>query len=99
MKSFKIGKKGYKVLLEKYGTGVLIISDIKRKHSVTRRYKRKAVEIECQRAMKTMRLGKDQELEEALSFRRKKDGVPIANFVVMKLTIDFSSLSCTPKYQ
>ena len=41
----QIGKKSYKVLSEEYGVGVSTISDITKKDSQIRSYKRKAVEI------------------------------------------------------
>ena len=76
----QIGKKSNKVLSEEYGVGVSTISDIKKKDSQIRSCKRKAVEMGCQRPMKTMKLGKDQESEEALFvwFRQKRDeGIPL----------------------
>ena len=65
----QIGMKSHKILLEKYGVGVSTISDIKRRGPEIRSYKRKAVEMGCQRPVKTMMLGKNQELEEALFIR------------------------------
>ena len=76
----QIGKKSYKVLSEEYGVGVSTISDIKKKDSQIRSYKRKAVEMGCQRPMKTMKLGKVQELEEALFvwfWQKRDEGIPL----------------------
>ena len=80
----QIGKKSYKVLSEEYGVGVSTISDIKKKDSQIRSYKRKAVEMGCQRPMKTMKIGKDQELEKIKSLKRlclfgfgTKEGIPL----------------------
>ena len=78
----QIGKKSYKILSEMYGVGVSTISDIKSRGPEIRSYKRKAVEMGCQRPVKTMKLGKDQELEEALFvwFRQKREeGVPLTD--------------------
>ena len=61
----KIGEKSYKVLSEEYGVGISTIADIKKKGQNLREYKRKMVEMGCKRPAKTMRMGKDQELEEA----------------------------------
>jgi len=58
---------------------VSTISDIEKKGPERRQYKRKSVEMGCQRLVKLMRLGKNQELEEALLvwFRQKREGVPL----------------------
>ncbi len=76
----EIGTTSYRILAKKYGVGVSTIADIKKKGSELRQYKRKAIEMGCQRPVKTMKMGKDQELEEALFvwFRQKRDeGVPL----------------------
>lgn len=76
----QIGSKSYKVLAEEYGVGISTISDIKRKGPELREYKRKMTEMGCTRAAKSMRMGKDQELDTAvfLWFRQKREeGVPI----------------------
>ena len=76
----KIGKKSYKVLSEEYGVGISTISDIKKKGIQLREYKRKLIEMGCKRPAKTMKLGRDEKLEEAIFqwFRQKREeGVPI----------------------
>lgn len=73
-----------KVLSEEYGVGISTISDINKKGLELRSYKRKLAEMGCKRPAKTMKLGKDQELEEAvyLWFRQKREeGVPITGKV------------------
>ena len=62
----KIGKKSYKLLSEEYGVGISTIADIKKKGPELRDYKRKMKEMGCKRPAKTMKMGRDQELEEAL---------------------------------
>ncbi len=76
----QIGKKSYKVLSEEYGIGISTISDIKKKDTELRDYKRKMAEMGFKRPAKTMKMGKDQELEMAvfLWFKQKREeGVPI----------------------
>ena len=62
----KIGKKSYKVLSEEYGVGISTISDIKKKGIQLREYKRKLIEMGCKRPAKTMKLRRDEKLEEAI---------------------------------
>ena len=59
-------KTSYKLLSEKYGIGISTISDIKKKGGELKSYKRKLTEMECKRPAKTMKLGRDNELEEAV---------------------------------
>ena len=76
----KIGEKSYKLLAEEYGVGISTISDIKKKGPELRNYKRKMAEMGCRRVAKSMRMGKDQELDMAvfLWFRQKREeGVPL----------------------
>ena len=78
----QIGKKSYKVLSEEYGVG---ISDIKKKGSEFREYKRKMTEMGCKRPVKIMKMGRDQELEMAvfLWFKQKREeGIPITGIVL-----------------
>ncbi len=75
-----IGKKSYQVLADKYGVGVSTIADIKKKREKILCYKRKAVEMGCKRPARVMRLGRDEQLEEALFiwFRQKREeGIPL----------------------
>ena len=51
----QIGKKSHKIFPEKYGVEVSMISDIKIRSPEIRSYKRKAVEMGCQRPVKTMK--------------------------------------------
>ena len=76
----EIGQKSYKVLSAEYSVGISTIADIKKKGPKLRAYKRKMAEMGCKRPVKTMRLGRDQELDEAVFvwFRQKREeGIPI----------------------
>ena len=76
----QIGQKSYKLLSEEFGVGISTISDIKKKVPELRNFKRKMAEMGCCRAAKSMKMGKDQELDMAvfLWFRLKREeGVPI----------------------
>ena len=78
----QIGRKSYKILSENYGVGVSTISDIKKKGPEIREYKWKSVEMGCQRPVKLMRLGKDQEFRRSticLVSSQKRRRSPIKN--------------------
>lgn len=78
----QIGKKSYKLLSEEYGIGVSTISDIKKKSSELRDYKRKMKEMGCKRPAKSMKMGQDQELDMAVFvWFKQKRGVPITGEV------------------
>ena len=75
-----IGSKTYCQLAEEYGVGRSTISDIKRKGPELRDHKRKLTMMGCERPTKTMKIGRDHELETALFswFRQKREeGIPV----------------------
>ena len=81
----QIPNKSYKVLSEKYGVGTSTISDKKKQGPELRDYKRKMTEMGCMLPSKTMKMGKDQKLEEAvfLWFRQKREqGIPVSGKVI-----------------
>ena len=71
----QIGCKSYKILSEEYGIGISTVADIKRRGSQLRQYKKKAAEMGIRRPQKNMKMGRDQEFEEALFlwFRQKRE--------------------------
>ena len=80
----QIGLKSYKILSEEYGIGISTVADIKRRGSQLRQYKKKAAKIGIRRPQKNMKMGRDQEFEEAsfLWFRQKREeGVPLTGFL------------------
>ena len=82
----KIGKKSYTLLCEEYGIGRSTITDIKKRESELRNYKR-MVEMGAGGSVKVMKLGKDEELEIALYqwFKQKREqGVPITGPIINK---------------
>ncbi len=92
-------KTSYKLLSEKYGIGISTISDIKKKGGELKSYKRKLTEMGCQRPAKTMKLGRDSELEEAVFLwftQQREKGKPEIefNFIhsIIMIFIHFSNL-------
>ena len=82
----QVGKKSYKLISEEFGIGASNISDIKRNGDKLRDHKRKMTEMGCSRVAKSMRVGKDEELDMAayLWFKQKReDGVPISGKTVV----------------
>ena len=69
-----IGKTSYTVLCEKYGIGRSTITDIKKGESSLRQYKRKMTDMGVKRPAKTMKLGKDEEIEMALHLSEDQYG-------------------------
>ncbi len=57
---------GKTVLCEKYAIGHSTIADIKKRESSLRQYKRKMTDMGVKRSAKTMKLGKDEEIEMVL---------------------------------
>ena len=62
----QIGKISYTVFCEKYSIGCSTITDINKRESSLRQYKRKMTDMGVKRPAKTMKLGKDEEIEMAL---------------------------------
>ena len=62
----QIGKTSYSMLGEKYGIGRSTITDIKKRESSLRQYKRKMTDNGVKWPAKTMKLGNDEELETVL---------------------------------
>ncbi len=80
----QIPNKSYRIISEKYGVGTSTISDIKKHGSELRDHKRKMIEMGCTLPSNTMKMGRDQKLEEAvfLWFRQKREqGIPISGKV------------------
>ena len=78
----QIDKKSYTVVCEEYGIGRSTISDIKKREMEIRQYKRKLHEMGIQQPVKTMKLGRDEDLDKAVFmwFKQKQDeGIPISN--------------------
>ncbi len=76
----QIGRVSYPVLAEKYGVGTSTISDIRKNSIKLKEFKRKMVEMGFKRPAMALRMGKDEQLEEAvfLWFRQKREqGIPI----------------------
>ena len=82
-------KTSYKLLSEKYGIGISMISDIKKKGGELKSYKRKLTEMGCKCPAKTMKLGRDNELEEAVFLwfiQQREEGVPLSGEVAISCT-------------
>jgi len=76
----KLTSHTHRQLAEQYGVGVSTIADIKKKGDKLREHKRKLTEMGCTRPVKTMKIGKDNQLEMAVFswFRQKREeGIPI----------------------
>ena len=81
----QIGKKLYTVLCEEYGIGRSTISDMKKRESSLRQYKRKMKDMGVKRPAKVMKLGKDEELETALYLwfkQKREEGIPITGAIL-----------------
>ena len=82
----ELSSKTHRQLAEKYGVGVSTVADIRKKGDQLRERKRTLVEMGCQRPVKTMKIGNDQQLEMAvfLWFKQKREeGVPITGKLYM----------------
>ena len=76
----KVGHTSYTVLCEEYGIGHLTITDLRKKETELRQYRRKMTEMGVNRQAKIMKLGQDEQLDSAvfLWFRQKREeGIPI----------------------
>ena len=81
----QIGKKLYTVLCEEYGIGRSTISDMKKRESSLRQYKRKMKDMGVKRPAKVMKLGKDEELETALYLwfkQKREEGILITGAIL-----------------
>ena len=82
----QISRKRYKILSEEYGIGISTVADIKRRGSQLRQYKKKAAEMGIRRPQKNMKMGRDQEFEEAffLWFRQtREERVPLTSTLLL----------------
>ena len=74
----KLVDKGtsYTIIMEKYGIGRATVSDIKKKRSSIMDFRRQTKEMGVGRTVKTMKLGEDPKLDQAvfLWFKQKSCG-------------------------
>ena len=97
MKILKLIDKdvSYSIIMDKYGIGRSTVSDIKKNKDSIMAFKRQAAEMGMVKKAKSMKIGKDEKLDQAVFvwFKQKRaEGVPISGSILCEKAVQLSGL-------
>ena len=85
----------YSIIMDKYGIGRSTVSDIKKNKDSIMAFKRQAAEMGMVKKAKSMKIGKDEGLDQAVFvwFNQKRaEGVPISGSILCEKAVQLSGL-------
>ena len=85
----------YSIIMDKYGIGRSTVSDIKKNKESIMAFKSQATEMGMVKKAKSMKIGKDEKLDQALFvwFKQKRtEGAPISGSILCEKAVQLSGL-------